>query len=295
MLNAYGWPAATTVADLQRGENDTFLVAPPGGRCVVRRYREGRFEAGQIRGELSWLAALEPLVAVPRVIPAAAGDLLVEAGGRHYAAFAYVDGAVAAEPGPDEYRMLGKTLRALHEAADAVARQAAPGWAGWTRPFYTPETLVDEPLAHLCEAPWLTEPEKDRAVRLAAVLRPLAAGLEKRFVHNDLHLGNVLITPEGPVCLDFDECGFGPRTLDLGVPRMHLRSQGRLADCWPAFLAGYGPVYSDREIALGTALRVFYMAGKIPLRLDIIPDPAVKIGKYLSWIEAELDASGSQE
>ena len=42
-------------------------------------------------------------------------------------------------------------------------------------------------------------------------------------------------------------------------------------------MMGYGENISESSIRLGTASRIFYMAGKIPLRLDIEPIKRIQV------------------
>ncbi|MED3123479.1 hypothetical protein P4365_08895 [Bacillus wiedmannii] len=56
-------------------------------------------------------------------------------------------------------------------------------------------------------------------------------------------------------------------------------------------MMGYGENISESAIRLGTASRIFYMAGKIPLRLDIEPirkKPDAFIRRYIQYVEEEL-------
>ena len=56
-------------------------------------------------------------------------------------------------------------------------------------------------------------------------------------------------------------------------------------------MMGYGENISEAAIRLGTASRIFYMAGKIPLRLDIEPikkNPDYFIRRYIQYAEEEL-------
>ncbi len=56
-------------------------------------------------------------------------------------------------------------------------------------------------------------------------------------------------------------------------------------------MMGYGENISESAIRLGAASRIFYMAGKIPLRLDIEPikkNPDHFIRRYIQYAEEEL-------
>ncbi len=95
----------------------------------------------------------------------------------------------------------------------------------------------------------------------------------------------------GWYCLDFDECGFGHEAFDIGVPRIHLMAADQLDDLWSSFMDGYQCPLTEEAVRVGTSLRLFYMAGKIPKRLDIqdiLNNPQKLISRYLSFIDVEL-------
>ncbi len=128
---------------------------------------------------------------------------------------------------------------------------------------------------------------------MAEQLRELYAfcNPHKSFVHADPHFGNVLVNGDVWTLLDFDECGFGFAAFDLGTVRFHARARGQ-DEGWKAFLAGYGePLPTAPELELGTAMRIFFAAGKLPLRLDIpeVRNHAAELTqKYLTMTEHEL-------
>ena len=47
-----------------------------------------------------------------------------------------------------------------------------------------------------------------------------------------MHFGNILVDKEDWYLLDFDECGFGYKEFDIGVPRLHLIASGQLEEAW---------------------------------------------------------------
>lgn len=185
-------------------------------------------------------------------------------------------------------------LRQLHEASAHILAAQPSRWPGYRRPTYDVTTTLDEPLARLLATPPLQTPDKLRCASLAEQLRSLydaCAPTPSSFVHADLHFGNVLVADGTWTLLDFDECGFGFHAFDLGTVRFHAKTRGQ-AEGWRAFLGGYGePLPAAAEIQLGTALRMFYTAGKLPLRSDI-PELRGQVGRlierYLSMAEREL-------
>ncbi|HEX7022210.1 MAG TPA: phosphotransferase [Trueperaceae bacterium] len=298
LRQAYGWSAATSFHELQQGENDHALVQPPDGRYVVRRYRAGGRSRIEIEAELAWMQALRDSLSIPDVLPDREGRLhthhIAEDGAEvSYAVFEFVDGTTL-EPTPDSYEAMGGMLRALHEATSRVARQRDADWPGWQRPVLDQHTVLEESLRSILAAPFLPTGDKTAFERLAVKLADLWQHrlTDRQFIHADLHLGNVLECNHGYTCLDFDESGFGPRAFDIASVRLHPITHGYLTEVWPAFVRGYGPVPSDADLRLATALRFFYMAGKVPLRLDMPAlnhQPEHRLRRYFGHILAQLE------
>ena len=292
LRRAYGWPEETEFVELSSGENLHLLARTPETRFVVRRYRAGVRSEGEVEAELAWMVALKDVLNVPDVLPNVQGELLTVGETHTYAAFGFVEGDWL-EPTPQSYRQLGHILRALHDEAPRVAQSQPPTWSGWQRPVYDAERVILHSLESLLAAPFLTSADKAAFERLADRLFGLWPRLpaERSFVHADVHLGNVLEHGDHYTLLDFDECGFGPRAFDAGAARLHPVAKGYVDEVWPAFLEGYGAL-DDDETRLGTALRFFYMMGKIPQRLDhpdLRKNPAERLRRYLGLVEGELE------
>lgn len=300
LTRAYGWGTVLSAAPLHKGENQTYVVTTPSGRVVLRRYRTGRYTPTEVMAELEWLAALAGLVPVVPALATRDGTRCVVLQADTptiYAAFTHVAGNEPESPTLRDFRRLGRLLRQLHAASARVLRTYAPHWPGYERPRYDLATTVDGPLEQLLATPLLQTPDKLRCASLAEQLRSLydaCAPTPSSFVHADLHFGNVLVADGTWTLLDFDECGFGFHAFDLGTVRFHTEARGQ-AEGWRAFLGGYGePRPAAAEIRLGTALRMFYTAGKLPLRSDV---PELRgqiaglIARYLSMTERELEGN----
>lgn len=299
LAQAYGWGSVLEVTTLHTGENKTYAVTTPDGAYVVRRYRSGGYTPAQVTAELEWLAALAGAVPVVPALRTRDGKLCAvreEGPTEIYAAFAYVAGDEPDPPTPRDFEVLGQLLRRLHDASAHILILAthAPPWPGYERPRYDVSTTVTGPLEHLLNTPFLDASYRWRCIGLAERLRERYGACDPKtnsFVHADLHFGNVLVSGDAWTLLDFDECGFGFHAFDLGTVRFHARARGQV-EGWHAFLGGYGePLPATTEIQLGTALKMFYTAGKLPLRLDI-PELRGRVGslieQYLSMTEREL-------
>jgi len=58
-------------------------------------------------------------------------------------------------------------------------------------------------------------------------------------IHGDFELSNVLMTRDGPLLVDLDNCSRAPREWDL-APLARAHAKGWDEDEWPSFAAGYG-------------------------------------------------------
>ena len=94
--------------------------------------------------------------------------------------------------------------------------------------------MIHEPLQCLLHAFYLMR-IKNKCLRIAERIQELTNSIqlgEKQFVHGDMHFGNILVDKEDWYLLDFDECGFGYKEFDIGVPRLHLIASGQLEEAW---------------------------------------------------------------
>jgi len=161
-------------------------------------------------------------------------------GTRYGALFGYLPGRLLARnAGSRNINMLrmGELAASLHKAADHFQPQAQR----WTMDF---NFLVTETLEGL--APLFTQREKDLAYlhRLADHLQALlddtpAETLDFGLCHGDLHIGNVILDPDGELTLiDFDWSGYCWRIYDLATLWWALRDE-QTAPQWSAVLRGY--------------------------------------------------------
>jgi aminoglycoside phosphotransferase (APT) family kinase protein len=132
----------------------------------------------------------------------------------------------------------GRVLRRYRTDHDS-AIEAAAMRAAWAVDYPVPEVFdadgrdlvmerLDGPtmLKMLGDRPWryarIADQLADLHTRLAA-LQIDASGLAVRFepaecvVHLDLHPGNVVLTPRGPVVIDWSNAGMGPRGADVAT------------------------------------------------------------------------------
>lgn len=299
---AFSWSTDSIFALSHAGENRTYVVEVHDLKYAVRRYRSNYYTFSQVTAEIEWIQQLARFITIPSVIQNAHGDSItqVETSGGHamYVVSQFIEGDNELAPTETNYRTLGDLLKQLHKAADAICQHMRPDWKGWNRPVYDAPSIVKQSMERLLNFNPLTHQDKERCVSIYTELNNKIGKLDttRSFVHADLHFGNIIATPDKWYCLDFDECGFGHRVFDIGVIRLWLQSiEPHLREsCWASFRDGYGNDFDDALAHLGTALRVFYMTGKILLRQDIEElrmTPEVRINRYLSWVESELNLS----
>ncbi len=224
-----------------------------GERLVLRINRPENRTLVDIRSEVAWLDALrrETELVVPESVPTRPGALIatVEAPGmpepRHCVLFRWIDGrGVDDRPAPRTLFNLGATMARLHKHADGLRppvgfteRRLDQAW-----PFGRPEPVYDE----MPDALLTTERRavlRESAARVQAALDGLhaeSAGL--RFLHGDLHLGNVKVTRAGLGVLDFDDSIWCYPAQDIGISLYYLQYHPTYRELRTSFTRGYTSV-----------------------------------------------------
>ncbi|MCK9247491.1 MAG: aminoglycoside phosphotransferase family protein [Solirubrobacteraceae bacterium] len=216
---------------LRLGTNASFRIGDvvvriaPQGRPVDAAARE--IETARMLEEHG-VRAVRPAADVPFVVGRAAAG---SGGARHVVTLwrwvdhdprAIVDGFG-----------FGALLRAFHRATDADDRPLPP-WPQWD--------LIGGRIAGLRTNPAFRPGEVDLLDRALDDLRRRLADdpAPHRPIHGDAHPGNVIVGPDGPVLLDFDLVGRGPRPWDLAPAALHVRRYGGDPAWFAAARAGYG-------------------------------------------------------
>jgi Ser/Thr protein kinase RdoA (MazF antagonist) len=269
-LPGHGLAPDAELTLLNVSENATYAVDDPatGERSVLRVHRPGYHSVAAIHSELSWVGALraEQVVSTPAVLPAPDGSLVVP--GRHpdgevrqTVRFAWVAGE---EPAGDhlveDFAVLGGVTARLHAHARTWARPA-----GFTRFTWDYPTSIG-PRGHWGR--W----QDGMAVGPAEleVLGRLDAELERRLtgfgtgpdrfglVHADMRLANLIVSePPGSGrqvhVIDFDDCGFGWFSYDLGSSLSFIEHDPRVPELIDAWTRGYcriAPLSADERTML---------------------------------------------
>lgn len=292
-----GRSSSLVVSEINNGENISYLIrAENDDQFVLRQYRRNRYNHNEIEAELQWIKRLQDKMNVPIVVNNKDGEPLTfvkkDEDVVYYVLFEFIDGHLIEQPSEDKYRMLGKIMSTLHEETSVTKEHKDDLFQA--RPHYNMDYMVNESVNNLLQAPFLTKEDKKRAENILHHLQSLYTkyiDYDHQFVHGDMHFGNIIVDESKFYLLDFDECGYSHHSFDLGVPRLHLIASDGIKKYWQPFLDGYNLSVSEGEIRVGAALRLLFMTGKIPHRLDIpqlSKDPQKGVRTYFSIIEKEL-------
>jgi len=257
-LLAYDVEVASLVP-LAVSQNWIFRLRTGDGRqFVVRVNRPGMRTPLDVRSEMAWLAALrrDTDLVVPDPLEDRAGghvQVLPDALGVPHAVsvFGWIEGRnVGQKIDPKLARGMGEAVGRLQEHAD-VFRPPTP---------FTTSTLDDvwafgpEPPVLAPGAPqhaWFP-PARREAIRRAAArgqarIDALHARREDlRFLHIDLHMGNVRRQKGGRLALlDFDDSRWAHPVQDFAIPLFYLWHHEHGDALWDAYAAGYASVRGD--------------------------------------------------
>jgi Ser/Thr protein kinase RdoA (MazF antagonist) len=283
------------------GWNTFYRAEAAGGRRYALRIgRPGERDLREVRSELVWLEALrsDPDLVVPEPVltrdrEPACTVIAADGTAYHCVLFTWVEGRRPPNPPSlQAVRLLGETMARLHQHADTFRPPADFTTtrldAGWPK-VKTAPIFSDEP------HPLLT-PQRRRFLReVAAVLQTEIdalyanpAGL--RFLHADLHPGNVRVHRGRMAVLDFDDSLWCYPIQDLGISLYALERQARGEAFRRAFREGYESVRIWPEVWEGQVDR--FMASRafdllcFFLRLEERFQPDAE--STLEWLEKNL-------
>lgn len=236
-------------------ENRVYQVGLEDGTFrVVKFYRPGRWSDAAILEEHAFVEELtERDIPAVAALPGAGGWMYWH-GPFRYAIYPRCGGRPMEPDNTEHLKQLGRLIARVHAV-------------GALRPFVERPALEIEHFGthsyqYLLEHGFIP-PELEQAYRSLA--EDLMVGIEGCYgragdvaairLHGDCHVGNILLTEEGPWLLDFDDARMGPAVQDLWMflsGDLEYRS-ARLAD----LLEGYTEFYDFdlRELHLVEALR----------------------------------------
>jgi Ser/Thr protein kinase RdoA (MazF antagonist) len=267
---------------LYAGHNDTYEVAVERERYAFRLHTRGKWWlAGEsdVRFELDLLTHLHRHdVPVSYPLPRRNGDLLgsVKApeGERFYSLFSWATGNPPGDMTVDQAYLLGRTLAAVHVAADQYEPK---------HPRYRLDegTKLDRPLAELDqEIRNASEDDAETIRHYAGEIRQQIAEFDPGqtgwgIIHGDIQDLNFHFDSDDKITVfDFDMCGYGWRAYDLAYYYTRSAEPQR-----SAVLDGYQAVrpLSDAEHAMITPFgRLAWIAhdGRpVPRLAQLLRDP----------------------
>ncbi|MET0799896.1 MAG: phosphotransferase [Actinomycetota bacterium] len=278
--------------------NCVFRVdAADGSRHVLRVSLPGRRTFDEVRGEMTWLAAIEAEggIVVPGPLPARDGALAVEAeaegvpGSRTVAVFAWIEGERLADAMTERnLETYGEVAARLHaQARDFVPPTGMKTWDS-PYPFLEPEVLFDaEHRTTLGEGRRAFE--RAKRASLEAIAR-LVGGEPPRMIHADLHEDNAFVRGDGSIAmLDFDDCMLGWPVQDLGITVFELAAREDFEPLEAALRRGYErtSVWPERvpgEVRVFAADRCLMRANYIVQGHD--PGNRIRVSRYVAeWAE----------
>ena len=194
---------ASTLEVVQDHRNLVYKGSSVLGKVVLKTIASAESHHNLLLGELDWMAHLHTNgVRVPRPLTSRDGHLVetVVAGGRSFSACCYqrIEGPLwqQVHNRSDLIGAVGQLAGKMH----AVSAGYVPGWEGAIRPTWT-------------DSPWFASPSDaihpsmpaviERCLELREALSNLPTS-DYGIVHNDLHGGNIIISPDGPVAIDFE-------------------------------------------------------------------------------------------
>jgi Ser/Thr protein kinase RdoA (MazF antagonist) len=235
-------------------ENRVYQLGSGEGMLVLKFYRPARWADAQILEEHRFaaeLAAAELPVAAPVAI---SGQTLLRHREFRFAAFPYLRGSAPELDAADARELLGRSLARLHQVGALRPFQRRPE-IGMQRLGLEARDLV-------LQADLLPEALREQYERVSGLLLERIQRVYDEIgpvgrlrLHGDCHLGNLLWNERGPIFVDLDDCGMGPRIQDLWMllsgPPADQQAQ------WGALLAGYQQFadFDFRELRLIEPLR----------------------------------------
>ena len=212
-------------------------VRSPSDRFkVVKFYRPGRWTKEQILEEHRFIRDIAGAdIAVVSPLETSEGETVLQCEDVpiFYSVFAKSGGRIPQEFTKDEMTRMGRLIARMHIAG---AHRNAPH-----RMRLSPVTYGHENLSFLRSSGLM--PENIAALYVPLVERHLSIwsswfdGVSVQRIHGDLHMGNILMSSEGPKLVDFDDMVIGPPVQDLWliIPGRDEYSKGLL----DALLTGY--------------------------------------------------------
>lgn len=231
--------------------NTIFQLSTGTGHYVVRAHRAANRTTSEIAAELAWLDALrlENDITVPRVHTTQDGNTLAVATVPNresefpVSMLDWVSGrTIRDQKNVHHFEELGKLTAALHRHARSWSLASS-----LDRPTYDSRSVF-QPDFQVRIAEILGSNDAKPIIVALSALRQRVESVESELgskcdvfglIHGDLSFGNVLFGKNGPVPIDFDDCGFGYFIHDLAIPLAGAWRKPGFEKRYQAFIEGY--------------------------------------------------------
>lgn len=228
------------------GENTVYAVA--NRPWVLRLHRANYHDDARLLSELEVLTSLPTDVCVGRPIPTLAGDPLVHLDGFRASVLTRLEGRISStRPSLARCRQLGSVIARLHTWAGDWSPSVAFARPVWDRAgLYGPDAVVGPLEDAGVDAGFAAE----LRCALDQALLPIADDV--RFVHHDLHRGNIIWNGAQPGLIDWDDSGMGFPIVDLWIAATRLSPERReaLFEGYGGLPAGWRELFPVVELAL---------------------------------------------
>jgi Ser/Thr protein kinase RdoA (MazF antagonist) len=290
------------------------LDTTDGRRFVVRVNRPGMRSALDVASEMAWLAALRRDTDL--VVP----DPLLDRSGHHVqlvdgpgpdedkgrvvphavSVFGWIDGRnVGERVDPKLARAMGEAVGRLQDHADTF-RPPQPFttstldrvWTFGARPAWLDPGAAPHP--------WFT---RERSARIARAAERGQARIDAlhadratlRFLHIDLHMGNVRRQKGGGLALlDFDDSRWAHPVQDFAIPLYYLWVRENGAELWDAYAEGYAGVRGDVPVDR-RALLDLVAARQVDLLAFVLTARLIEDDAMPAWLERVDERLGRLE
>lgn len=280
-------------------ENAVFKVLTrDGNQFALRLHRPGYHDDEELRSELQWISALESSgVDVPSVIPAADGQLLINAEvvsvpqARQADLFAWVNGDQlgSLEEGLENDKVIVReNFLKIGEIAAQLHNQAS-NWEmpdNFKRHSWDIEGLVgDNPFwGPFWELDSLTKEQKTLLIQAKEQARKDLAAFGKNaenfsMIHADFVPENLLVEGNTVRLIDFDDAGFGWHMFEIATALYFIQDDPNFETAKNALIEGYRKhrKLSDADLS---QLNLFL---------------AVRGFTYLGWVQTRQETEIAQE
>jgi len=252
-LALWALPPDAEARRINVSENVTYLVESSDGAAILRIHRDGYHTDRAIECELAWSEALrdETDIRTPawRLGLNGAAIQIMGQGGmtpRRMVMFDFVKGEA-----PHEDQDLAPAFKQL----GAIAANTHLHSVSWRRPAPFHRLRWDLEAVFGADptwGDWRKGPGVDAKIR--AVLEKAEAKATRSLtaygqspdkfglIHADMRLANLILSPDGPVLIDFDDCGFGWFLFDFAAAISFIEDSPQIPVLKDAWLSGYETV-----------------------------------------------------